>query len=253
MIGSYDSIQISGGDTGMPLNIAKRLTLIAHHVRLPGARILDAGCGAGEYVVALASAAADVRGVEYSADKVAQWRATHPGDDRVQEGDISKLPFADGAFDAILLNEVLEHVPSEAGVLRELHRVLRPRGQLLLFSPNRLYPFETHGVDRRNAGPRIPPLQTFGLPYLPLWLTRRLVRPWARNYWPRELRLLLSSAGYRVVAHSFVWQTFENISRQQGPALRRLAPLLRRVAGAAERMPVLRAIGASQFLVAEKQ
>src|SRR5690242_18330860 len=125
MIGSYESIQIAGGDTGTPRNMAKRLELIARHISLSGSRILDAGCGAGEYVTALASAAADVRGVEYSADKVALWRAAHPGDDRVQEGDISRLPFADCAFDAILLNEVLEHVPSEEAVLEELHRVLR--------------------------------------------------------------------------------------------------------------------------------
>lgn len=245
----YTTIQIAGGDTATPRNLAKRLERIRQRVP-DGARILDAGCGAGEYVVALSRIGYDAHGVEYLAEKVAQWEAAHPGDGRVQRGDLVTLPFEDGSFDAVLLNEVLEHVPDERATLAELRRVLRPGGILLLFSPNRRWPFETHGVDARDgSGRRIPPRLTFGLPWLPLWLTLRLVRPWARNYWPGDLARLVRNAGFRVSTHEYVWQTLENISGTQGPVLHTLAPVLRGAFRIAEHTPLLRTFGTSQLVV----
>jgi SAM-dependent methyltransferase len=248
MPASYTAIPIAGGDTATPRNLAKRLAQIRRWAA--AGCLLDAGCGAGEYVVALEQYGYDVRGIEYLGEKVAQWQAAHPGDPRVQQGDLARLPFPDAAFDAVLVNEVLEHVPDERAVLAELRRVLRPGGVLLVFSPNRRFPFETHGVDRRRSGQRIPPRRTFGLPWLPLTLTVKLVHPWARNYWPGELEHLVASANFRIVAHDYVWQTLENISGTQGSVLRGLAPLLRALFAVAERTPGLRTLGASQLIVA---
>lgn len=252
MTSGFDSIPIAGGDTATPRNMAKRLRLIAKNIVVPGARVLDAGCGAGEYVAALSRMGAVARGVEYLPEKVAQWRVAHPDDSSVQCGDIARVQFDDDVFDAVLLNEVLEHVPNEIAVLREMRRVVRPGGKLLLFSPNRRYPFETHGVDSHRTGERIAPIKTLGLPYLPLAVTRRLVRPWARNYWPSDLRHLVIRAGFRIIAHDFVWQTFENISHRQGALLRLTSPLLRLMAATAERVSVVRTLGASQLIVATK-
>lgn len=245
---AYGTIPIAGGDTATPRNLTARLTLIARHVELDGATLLDAGCGAGEYVEPLTRLGADVRGVEYLAHKVEAWDRAHPGDPRVTEGDISALPFASGTFDVVLLNEVLEHVPNEGAVLTELRRVMRRDGTLLLFSPNRRYPFETHGLDRNG---RVPPIKTVGLPWLPVSLVERMgFRAWARNYWPGELRDLLSIHGFDVIAHDYLWQTFENISGQQPKVIRALAPLFRTVARVAQHTPLVRSFGASQLLVA---
>jgi SAM-dependent methyltransferase len=245
-------IEIAGGDTATPLNMAKRVRLIAAHADLRQARVLDAGCGAGEYVFALGELGAEVLGIEYLAEKVEQFERSHPGDGRVRRGDIARIDTSDCSFDVVLMNEVLEHVPDEGAALREVWRILRPGGRLLLFSPNRLYPFETHGVDSYGSGGRIDPIRTFGLPYLPLWITTRLVRPWARNYWPTSLRRLVRTTGFRILHHEYVWQTFENISKRRGRAFRAAAPLLRTLSAWAERVPLFRSLGVSQLIVAER-
>lgn len=248
---AYATIPIAGGDTATPRNLAKRLALIARWVPVGGA-VLDAGCGAGEYVAALGALGFDAHGVEYEASKVAAWARERPGDARVQRGDIARLPFPDGRFAAVLLNEVLEHVPDEERALAECRRVLMPGGVLILLSPNRYYPFETHGYDSPRTGNRIAPIRTFGLPWLPLALVHRVVRPWARNYWPRALRRLVRDAGFEIVATTYLWQTFENISGRQPAAVRLLRPALRAIASGLEHTPGLRAFGVSQAIVATR-
>src|SRR3989304_5032789 len=57
-----------------------------------------------------------------------------------------RLPYASAAFDLVLSHEVLEHVPDDRRTVEEILRVLRPGGRLVLFTPNRGYPFETHGI-----------------------------------------------------------------------------------------------------------
>ena len=91
----YTNIQVAGGDTSRPINLSKRVKVIAESIPLTGARILDAGCGAGEYVESLCDLGAIACGIEYLPDKVAQWDTRHPGDTRVQQGDIEALPFDD--------------------------------------------------------------------------------------------------------------------------------------------------------------
>jgi SAM-dependent methyltransferase len=248
----YADISISGGDTATPRNLAKRLEVIARYISPSGRRILDAGCGAGEYVAALSALGADAIGIEYDAEKVRRWADSHPRDGRVRQGDLSTIDLPSDSVDAVLLNEVLEHVPDEATVLREIRRVLGDGGMLLVFSPNRRFPFETHGVDLHRAGRRLSPALTFGLPWLPLAITQRLCRPWARNYWPRELSNLIHDAGFEIVSRDFIWQTFENISGRQPSLVGALRPLLRTVANLLERIPGLRTFGASQVVVARK-
>ena len=57
-----------------------------------------------------------------------------------------KLPFPDDYFDLVLSHEVLEHVQDDQQAINEILRVLKPGGRLILFVPNRGYPFETHGI-----------------------------------------------------------------------------------------------------------
>ena len=247
----YHDIRVAGGDTATPINIARRFQWLARDLDLKGRRVLDCGCGAGEYVLRFAEVARAVRGIEYNAEKVRQHVARGILPDLVRQGDIEHLPFEDGAFDIVLLNEVLEHVPDDLRALREINRVLAPGGVLAIFSPNRLYPFETHGVSLKSG--RGLPHFTPGIPYIPLALGNRWFRYHARNYFPWELVALVRQAGFTVRKRRWMGQTFEGISHNQPRIVRVLSPLLRRISFVLECVPLVnRFSGCSQYLLLEK-
>lgn len=53
----------------------------------------------------------------------------------VRHEDVEQLSFADGSFDLVLSNDVLEHVVNPAKALEEAYRILRPQGELLMTVP----------------------------------------------------------------------------------------------------------------------
>ncbi len=248
---TYRAIQPGGGDTAKPLSLQKRLAVIQRFIQLRGCKVLDCGCGAGDYVLALHDMGADVWGIEYSAQKVAEFKRRHRLLDRVAVGDAQQTVFPDHAFDLILLNEVLEHVPNDLATLKEMHRLLKPAGKMILFSPNRLYPFETHGVFLKRSG-RLVPHFTPMVPYIPLLVGQRFFRYWARNYWPLELRRLVRKAGFVIRHTDYLWQTFENISGHQPRLISAIKPWLQAIFARLERVPWVRALGVSQVIMAEK-
>jgi ubiquinone/menaquinone biosynthesis C-methylase UbiE len=249
----YKNIQIAGGDTSAPLNLAKRLKLMEPYIKKGSDRLLDCGSGGGEYVYALHSAFdIDSYGVEYALEKIKQTLPEPAERIRVLCGDIESLPFDDETFDVVLINEVLEHVPSETASLSEIYRVLKKEGTLVVFSPNRLYPFETHGVQlMRNL--RMLPIYTPFIPYIPLNIGNKFLNYVARNYWPKELESIVSQNGFDVIHHDYVWQTFENISGSQPSLIKRLNTLLRAIANILEKTFFLRRFGLSQLVVATKE
>lgn len=249
---NYSEIPISGGDTAMPISLTKRIRLISKVCDLSKSRFLDCGCGAGEYVFALRDEfGTDAWGVEYLEDKVAKAKGNDRHAARIQQGDIQRLDVPDSTFDVILLNEVLEHVPDDSLALKEAYRVLKPGGLAIVFSPNRLFPFETHGVHLRGNGCSLPPSVPF-IPYLPLAFGTLFLRYWARNYWPGELRRLVRRAGFSIQSLNYFWQTFENISGKQPFLIKRFRNLFRKVAERCEGTPIVRQFGVSQVIVARK-
>jgi ubiquinone/menaquinone biosynthesis C-methylase UbiE len=252
MSAAYGSIACGGGDTAQPLALAKRLSFIERHL-VPGrTRFLDCGCGAGQYVFALADRLSlDAWGVEYEPAKAADGRQ-HPGHGhRIALGDVQALESESDSWDYAMLNEVLEHVPDDTAAVREVHRVLKPGGRLFVFSPNRWYPFETHGVYLKGSDRFLSPWVPF-VPYVPLTLGNRVFRYWARNYWHSQLRRLLVAAGFSIVDRTFIWQTFEGISGHQPAMVFPLRPLLRGMANLAERLPLANRFGVSQVLCCAK-
>jgi SAM-dependent methyltransferase len=104
----------------------------------PGTRVLDVGAGPCRYRSWFSQC-------QYFAEDFAQYQENGygpmAGKGKRKSGqldmvaDAARLPVADGVFEAALCTEVLEHVPEPVAVLKEIGRVLKPRGKLLLTAP----------------------------------------------------------------------------------------------------------------------
>lgn len=112
--------------------LRERLLLRELLARRPGRRVLDAGAGAGTFARMLADRGFGVTATDASKQAVAVMRGR--GIDAV-EADVSALPFPGGAFEAVVLGEVLEHVEQDGAALSEVARVLAPGGVLALSVP----------------------------------------------------------------------------------------------------------------------
>jgi SAM-dependent methyltransferase len=109
---------------------------------LPGdARILDAGCGSGRTLEQLREYG-QVSGIELSPDAAALARGR--GDFDVRIGRLEELPWEAGTFDLITCLDVIEHTPDDRLTLRELRRVCRPGGWLLVTVPAYQSLWSTH-------------------------------------------------------------------------------------------------------------
>ena len=248
----YENIRAGGADTSQPLALAKRLKLLEKYVS-PGGCFLDCGCGVGGYVLALVERLrVDAFGIEFDEGKVQlAWR-NGALRKRIVRGDIQAIDQPHSSWDYAMLNEVLEHVPDDRAAAKELYRILKPGGILFLFSPNRWYPFETHGVRLKGSSFNIPywiPL----IPWIPLRAGRVFLDYPARNYWQAELTKLVEEAGFAIIEKSFIWQTFENIGGDQPRLIQAARPFFRGMANALEKTPFLRRCGVSQALVCRKR
>jgi SAM-dependent methyltransferase len=109
----------------------------------PGLRILDVGCGTGFIPGVLLDLLAPgdmLVGLDQSAGMLARARAKVGGEGRCRlvRGDAAGLQFRTGSFDLVTVNSFLHHVYDYRAVLREIDRVLRPGGYLVLaHEPNR--------------------------------------------------------------------------------------------------------------------
>ncbi len=218
----------------------RRLALVRQWARLEGARILDAGCGVGMYTEQFRRFSPHVIGLEIDPAVAAQARDRAAG---VVVAPTEALPFADRSFDVVFSHEVIEHVADDRRTAAEMVRVLTPAGRIVLFCPNRLYPFETHGHYWRGR-------YHFGNTPLINWLPdplRNALAPHVRAYTAAGLRALFRDQPVRVVHHSIIYPGFDNIAARR-PGLGRA---LRRVLYALEHTP-LQAFGLSHFLVLEK-
>ncbi len=126
------------------------LDLLHRHVRdLHGRRVFELGFGSAETLFSLPRNC-EIAGVELSesavrraAGKARQQERNNCRFEMIAEG--ATLPFGDGEFDIAIASHVLEHVPDATSTLRELRRLLRPGGLLLLVVPiNEKYPDENH-------------------------------------------------------------------------------------------------------------
>jgi SAM-dependent methyltransferase len=131
----YEELWQSLPDALDPPDRGLRVDFLRAHVAA-GERVLDLGCGDGWMCAELAAVGAQPLGVEVAAAAVERARRHHPAlEFRLAEIG-GELPLEDNAFDVVWASEVIEHVADTARWLSEARRVLRPRGRLLLTTPN---------------------------------------------------------------------------------------------------------------------
>jgi ubiquinone/menaquinone biosynthesis C-methylase UbiE len=98
-----------------------------------GSRVLDVGAGAGDAAGRAAGRGAEAIGVDVASAMVAIAARRNPSAAFVQAS-ATELPFADGSFDAVVGNNVVQHVGEPEKAAREFERVLRPGGRVALSS-----------------------------------------------------------------------------------------------------------------------
>ena len=202
-------------------------------------RMLDCGCGTGAIVAHLAARGRAV-GVDLSAEAV---RLAHTRGAAVARAELSALPFADGTFDAVTSFDVIYHrwVTDDAAAVREMVRVLRPGGLLLL---------------------RVPALKL-------LWGAHDEAVHSRHRYTRTEVRALLARAGLEVLRATyantllfpllFARRTLDRVTGRHGSDVAFLPAPLERAFGAALRLEarlvrhVSLPVGASVFALARKR
>lgn len=115
--------------------------------------VLDAGCGAGDFLYALQSVRPDskVIGVDLNR-KLLQHTQQRLLPINLSQISVQELPFESCSFDVVVSNQVVEHLPSPDHFFAEAHRVLKPNGLLMFATPNlnslaaKLLKSEWHGI-----------------------------------------------------------------------------------------------------------
>ena len=147
------------------------LTRLIAELGLPaGARVLDVGCGTGANGPVLAAQGRFAVGIDASPVPLGLAGTGERGHAARLRGDATRLPFADASFDLVVALDVLEHLIDDTGAAREMRRVLKPGGALIVF---------------------VPALEL-------LWGLQDDVSHHLRRYHAPELRTLLGDAGFDV-------------------------------------------------------
>ncbi len=105
-----------------------------------GSRVLDAGCGGGLLTNYLFNVVKEIEimGVDVSSPRIEQASKKYPHL-KFESHDLSRLPFQEGSFDFIFSHYVYEHLKDPIAVTKELKRVLKKDGEILLINPDGVF------------------------------------------------------------------------------------------------------------------
>ena len=157
--------------------IASFVERICKDLGKPEPGILDVGCGTGANLQMLANFGV-AEGVDVSDEALEFCRAR--GLAKVKQGAAEALPYEDASFDLVTGLDVVEHLDDDVAGLREMHRVLRPRGRALLVVPAFMF----------------------------LWGVQDDISHHRRRYTVNELRTRLAEAGLTVERATYANITF---------------------------------------------
>ena len=219
----------------------RRLEMIlrAAEERIKG-KVLENGCGVGMYVEHMLLYGGQIIGLEFDFERAAEAGARSPN---ILNAAGESLPIPSEAFDLILSHEVLEHVQDDDRAVREMVRVLRPGGRIVIFVPNSGYPFETHGIYWREK-------YSFGNKPLVNYLPRKWrdkLAPHVRVYSRRDLAKLFDGLPVKFIQRTVIFGAYDNLIARFGA----FGKFLRRILQFLEKTP-LKVFGLSHFWVVEK-
>lgn len=220
----------------------RRLAMIAQWGNLTAQSVvLVNGCGNGMYAAKIRETfTPHVEAFDIEAERI-QLAVQHAPHALVAAAEA--IPYTDHAFDLILSHEVIEHVQDDRKSVQEMWRVLKVGGRVVMFAPNRWYPFETHGHYWRGE-------YHFGntplINYLPDPVRNHLA-PHVRAYTRRGLLALFADLPSRVVHHRRIYGGYDNLITRFGQPAQQMRDGLYRLEGTP-----LDSVGLSHFLVIEK-
>jgi len=219
----------------------RRLEMIksAAGARIQG-RLLENGCGVGLYLDHLFPLGCEVVGLEFEFQRALEAKKVAKP---VLGGAGEFLPFPANSFDLILSNEVIEHVVDDRKAVQEMVRTLIPGGRMIVFCPNRWYPFETHGIYR---GGKYYFGNKFLVNYLPKTLRNRLA-PHVRVYSRKDLQNLFQGLPVKFITQKVIFGGYDNIIGR----FPRLGRWLRAFLYMIEKTP-FQFLGLSHYWVVEK-
>lgn len=137
--------------------------------------VLDVGCGTGYVTRQVSDLAEIVKGIDLDEDLIDKAKSASENPQYYDTGNIFDLPYDKKSFDLVIAADVIEHLKDDIRALKELKRILKPQGSVLLSVPNLKFLFGPHDESAGHF----------------------------RRYNLTEVTTLASNAGLRVATHRY--------------------------------------------------
>lgn len=247
-MGVTPGLGVSSSSNISDFSVQKRARQITKYLSLERQTILDVGCGNGLYTLKLTDSAKKAVGIDTRHEalrEASKNKASLGGDTEFVRALAENLPFPDRSFDIVLAIEVLEHVRSEERAIEEASRVLKDGGWLVVYVPNKLYPFETHGLRIGNKSYSVFHGSVPFLSWAPEFIRRRFVG--ARIYSKKQIVKLIEGNAFIIRKVDYLYPPLDLI----GNVL--IKVFLRKFLTHLEQSCYLKKFGMSIFVLAQKR
>lgn len=168
------------------LYYAYREAIIEFATKVSGKKVLDIGCGTGDFTMIFRKKNCITTGIDILDNRKPEFSNFH-----FILADAKKLPFKNEVFNAVVSFDVVEHIDKDKLFLSEVYRVLRKRGLFFLGTPNRN---RLSNVLRKLVGVKI---------IYPLKLDKGCIH--LREYLINELRVLITNSGFKIKDEKSLW------------------------------------------------